>query len=374
MVDRSKKNDAVFVNIGPDDGVPLVVNIRNLVTVLDMKDRLIFYSTAGRFLEAATADVIKEHHQDQEKPHCIRTVLSDDWRERIQDAGGNLFKTQQPYCPGTEQERVYTSYINPAHVAYVTVSAPDEKNTQQDIVHYMLGLTDHIDRLESHGTPLSEVEDLIKEVEKVKGYKLSRILPDEGNADFFDPSYAVFDPQSVVSVVPNGPQIRVEMRGSGWPLCFDLPKIDTQQIFQQLLVGQPKLAEDFDKVSSLIYQEEERQRKSMHKDLSEKIAKLCPDLTEIPGSDQSFFTKLSDIETISYYQHRQGSADLNIVYSTEKRRPISGQYPQTHHVRFQDEKRALRVFNKISGADHAKDKRMKKHKHKNIRKYRGPKK
>lgn len=374
MADTSKKNDAVFVNIGPDDGVPIVINIRNLVTVLDMEDRLLFYSTGGRFLEAATADVIEAHHQDEKNPRCIRTVLADDWRVRIQDAGGNLLLTQQPYCPGTDDENIYTSYINPAHVAYVTVSAPEEKNGQPDMVHYMLGLTDHIDRLESHGTPLAEVEALIEEVEKAKGYKLSRIMPEEGNADFFDPAYAAFDPDAVVSIVPNGPQIRVDIRGSGWPLCFDLPKTDKQQIFQQILAAQPELAEDFDKVIPLIYQEEDRQSKERHKALSEKIAKLCPHLTEIPESDQSFFTQLSDIETIYYNKHKQGSADLNIVYSTEKRKPLSGQYPQTHHVRFEDADRALRVFNKISGADHAKDKRQKKHKHKNIRNFRGPKK
>ena len=350
-----------FVNIGADDVMPILLNIDDLVVVQKFDDCYSFYSTAGLALQAVTKDMPAE--KDGRK---VYDVLADDWLERIEDAGKGLLKTHHAWLPGTDEEKTWNSYVNPEKVAYVTISEAKEQNGQPDMVHYFIGLENHIDRMESHGTPQKDMEEFIEIVEEVKGKSFTRIEHDEATADFFGESYAVFDPEMVTTICANGYDIRLEVSGTGYPLDFTLSEVDKQQLFQQFIAADPELVKDFDKVSQMISREADKIRKEEHVKFTDKMAELCPHLTEIPGADQPFYTRIEDIENIRYHTWDSGGAALTVLYNKNKQGVPYQTYPKRHDVRYESAEKALKVFNQMAGLP----RQPKGNKQRNIRRYR----
>jgi len=351
-----------FVNIGADDVVPILLNIDDLVVVQKFDDCYSFHTTAGLSLQAVTKDMPSE--KDGRK---VYDILADDWLERIEDAGKGLLKTHHAWLPGTDEEKTWNSYVNPEKVAYVTVSEAEEQNGKSDMVHYFIGLENHIDRMESHGTHQKDIEEFIEIVEEVKGKSFTRIDHDEATADFFGESYAVFDPDMVTTICANGHDIRLDVSGTGYPLDFRLPDIDDQPIFQQIIANDPDLIKtDQNKIYSMMYQEKDRLRKEAHVALADKLSALCPHLTEIPGADQPFYTRTDDIESIRYHKWDKGGAALTVLYNKNKQGVPYQTYPKTHDVRYESAEKALKVFNQMAGLP----RQPKGNKQRNIRRYR----
>ncbi len=338
MADAKKPT---FVNIGADDVVPILLNIDDLVVVQKFDDCYTFHSTAGVSLQAVTKDMSTE--KDGRK---VYDVLADDWLERIEDAGKDLLKINQSWLPGTDEEAFWHSYINPEKVAYMTVLEGEAIGEEQQ---YFIGLEHHVDRMGSHATPGEEIAELVKSIEEIKGKPFTRIDHEEATSDFFGKSYAVFDPDMITTICANGYDIRLEVSGTGYPLDFTLPEVDKQQLFQQFIAADPELVKDFDKVSQMISREADKIRKEEHVKFTDKIAALCPHLTEIPGADQPFYTHVEDIESVRYHQWDSGGAALIVLYNKNKQGIPHQTYPKKHDVRYEDAGKALKVFNQMAG-------------------------
>ena len=346
----TQTNKPTFVNIGADDVVPILVNVDDLVCVQNFRGRYIFDSTAGQMMQAVTKNTHKKNPEDYKD--C--EILADDWLERIDIAGKQLSKLTHAWLPGTDEAETWVSYVNPDKVAYVTVHDTKGPNADPDTVQYFVALEQHVNRMESHATPRAEIEAFIAEVEEAKGKKLTMVDPEEASPDILGDAYAVFDPEMITTICANGFDIRLEVNGTGYPLDLHLPEIDDQPIFQQIMANDPDAIKNQNKVFSQISRERRRLQKEAHTKMSAKLAAICSQLTEIPGADDPFYTRLDTVETISYHKWDKDGAGLTVLYNKNKMGIARQNYPKQHTVRYKDADKALKIFNQMAGFPHHK--------------------
>ncbi len=288
-----------YINIRLSDDNPLYINTEDLSAIV----------------------IQKQNHDGEEKELMAihsggeQVLLADMklWEIDPISFVSKIFKNDETVCAlpfvWGDGKDIGTYYVNPKKVQSIIVSGTYQKDDEREPHVGLLVDVKGYGRVETYRVPVSAVNAFVEAVEKVNPNLMRFESEDISTRWPGDDGYTIIDPTEIRNIYPNGWYMDISFK-DGIRLDFHLDqqkkvdkarKVYLNKLMKRIQGDGPEdvLYEALDgNLNNLLPRAEkyaERCRRKLRENFAKAVAAKVPDIVEIKGAKDVYYTRLDDI-------------------------------------------------------------------------------